>query len=152
MPRTGKYGRLRQLVEILLHDKVTFTEMLSGLALVALRGGLLVGLSKFVSEGSAVAHLLLTVGITEARWAWYLMLCGLLQVWFAGGRPESQHLGARVLVTFLILLGFAAMGCAFYVALGAREVPPSIICMCAFYIVLLARVGEEWWESLHGHS
>jgi len=108
-----------------------------------LRGLLLVGAPKLISEGSRVAEWLLTIGITEERWGWYLMACGGLQIWFADQKASFM----RVIIAALIMVGFGAMFCGFYVAYSAHDVPPSIICMTVFYLVMFGRVLGDWWEA-----
>lgn len=146
-PRAGRLGRIRQLWEILLRDPTALSEVLSGCFLVALRGLLIVGAPKLIAEGSRLSDLMTPLGITDARWGTYLMIFGALQCWLAGDRFPLWKATARVIVSLMIVLGFGAMVSGFYVAYSAEHIPSSVICMTAFEIFLLGRVGEEWWES-----
>lgn len=146
-PRSGRFGRIRQLWEILLRDPTALSEVLSGCFLVALRGLLIVGAPKLIAEGSRLSDLMHPLGITDDTWGSYLMVWGLLQVWLAGDRVPFWRATARVVVALMIVLGFGAMVSGFYVAYSAQHIPPSVVCMTAFEIFLLGRVGEEWWES-----
>lgn len=132
-----------RILDIALRDRTAFTELFSGLLLVLLRGLLLIGAPRAISEGSSVEQLLETIEITEARWGWFLAICGLIQVWYVDRKCSF----VRVLVVGLIFFAFAAVAAGYYVAYHAFAIPPSLICMTVFYVVLLGRVGQDWWEA-----
>jgi hypothetical protein len=135
-PRTGKYGRIRQLWEIVARDPVALTEVICGLLLVALRGLLLVGASQMIKPGSEVGVLLKQIHVTEARWGSYLMVLGVLQIVYAG----TRHAAIRAGIAGAILVGFLVLGGGYWSATGWSSVPPSIVCMAAVYTYLLGRI------------
>lgn len=131
----------RRIWNILLHDRVALTEVLSGLFLVSLRGVVLLGTPRLFSDVSEVARTLREIHVTEERWGTYLMLCGLAQIFLA----RTPYTARRAVVTTLILLGFVVMGAGYYFTYHDWEaVPPSVICMSAFYTFLLTRVGLDY--------
>ncbi len=136
MPRTGKLGRTRQLWEIVAHDPLALTELLSGVFLVGLRGLLVVGAPVLVYVDYEVSTLLRQVHVTEDIWGTYLMVCGFAQIWLAG----SRYANCRVLVTLATLFGIVVMAMAFWMTSDFWGVPVSLHCMAAFYTFLLARV------------
>ena len=135
-PRSGKRGRLRQLWEIIAHDPLALTEILSGVFLVALRGALVIGAPHLNYVDYEVAVVLQRIRVTENIWGTYLMVCGLLQITFAGSRYATW----RLAVTFATLFGIVLMVAAFWKSDGFWGVPVSLHCMAAFYTFLLARV------------
>lgn len=147
MPRSGKLGRLRQLWEIVARDPTALTEVLCGLLLVAFRGFLLVTNSQVLSNYE-VADLLKRIAVTEERWGYYLLACGLLQIAFAG----TRHHTLQAVVTFAVLLGFMVMGAGFWVVGGWYSVPPSVICMAAVYTYLLGRVLADRTTAQETHG
>lgn len=140
MPRSGRYGRLRQLWEIIAHDPLTLTEVLSGFFLVAYRGALVFGAPPLVYVNQEVADLLRQIYVNENSWGSYLMICGVLQIWFA----PTRRVTCRMLVTFATLFGIIVMSAAFYTTNGGFwGIPVSLHCMLAFYTILLARVWAD---------
>ena len=130
--------------EIIRDDPIAWTEIASGGFLVALRG-LIFALGTAVNMPHDVTRLLQSAHITEDRWATYLMVCGVLQIIFAG----TRHSLARLLVTFAIMVGFALMVAGFVLSAiirppdGEPSLIASLVCMMAFYTILLARVIHD---------
>lgn len=127
----------------LLTDELAIVEILSGALLVALRG-LVVVWGSALNMPHDVTRLLQAVHITEEGWASYLMVLGFLQILFAGTRHHNCRLG----VTFAILLGFCTMLTGFILTnalrtTGEPSIIPSLVCMSAFYFVLLVRVFAD---------
>lgn len=121
---------------VLRHDSTAFAEALSGLALVGLRGLLLLGVHP-ANPPYDVTRLLADAGVTEGRWSVFLMLCGLLQVMLAG----SRHYRARIYLKMGIVLAFAIVVAAYWlVDEWDRPVVLSLMCILAFYFGLLVRV------------
>jgi hypothetical protein len=132
-------ARLRLAWWVLRHDSTAFTEALSGLALIGLRGLLLLGVRP-ADPPYDVVRLLRDAGITEERWAVYLMLCGALQILFAG----SRHALIRLWLKVAIVGAFAVVTVAYELTgEGARPVVLSLVCLIAFYFGLMIRVFKD---------
>lgn len=127
--------RLLQLWRTVLWDRLDLTEILSGLTLVALRGAVLKW-GPVISMSSDVADLLRQIGVTESRWGMYLLVCGVLQIWFSGQRTSPW----RLVVTIAILAGFVLMTAAFLVNGRGNS---GLICLSAFFTLLLYRVFRD---------
>lgn len=131
---TRLWARLREIWLIWLDDAVAWAEVASGLTLIMLRGAVLLW-GPTLGVPWEVADRLQSVGITEGSWGTYLMVCGVLQVWYAGQRQAR----GRRWVTMAILLGFVVMTGAFLVN-PPGIVNASLLCLTAFYTALLYRV------------
>ena len=130
-------ARLIRIWRILVSHSTTWAEVTSGLTLIALRGGMLKW-GPTIYLPPEVAEQLHMIGVTEPRWGTYLMVCGMLQVWFAGERRSRMRLTATV----AILAGFVVMSVAFLMT-PPGSVNSSLVCMSAFYTFLLARVFRD---------
>lgn len=127
----------RTVWDSLVRDDICWAERASGIMLVALRGAVLKW-GPAVYLPPEVGARLADIGVNEERWGLYLMVCGLLQIWYAGQDRSTM----RLLVTIAILLGFVVM------VAGFMDTPPgtvnaSLICMSGFYLLLLGRVWRD---------
>lgn len=129
-------SRVLEIWRILWTDPLRLVEVLSGLFLVALRGGLILGAPSLVLVNYEVAQILRDVNLDETTWGTYLMICGLLQIRYAGTPYATQ----RAVVAFLTLGGFALMIAAFWISDGFWGVPLSLYCMATLYTFLLGRI------------
>lgn len=131
--------RLYVILWIIKHDSTALTEISSGLFLVGLRGLLLLGVNP-LNAPFDVAMSLYRLGITEHRWGWFLLSCGLGQIALAG----SKHSLLRLMLKVTIVTSFVLIMMA-YITAGEwnRPVVPSLVCMTAFYVFLMYRVFSD---------
>lgn len=139
---------------IIRHDSTALAEVLSGTFLLALRGLVLINVRP-LDVPFDVALSLYRVGITEQRWGWFILVCGIAQIALAGSRHSNLRLGLKlVIVTAFVLITMA------YITADQwrRPVVPSLICMIGFYVFLMYRVfvdkkrGTKSLEEHHAHA
>lgn len=130
--------RLKLAWWVIRYDSTAFAEALSGLFLIGLRGALL--LLRTTDAPYDVVRTLYSIGVTEDRWGTWLLVCGILQVVFAG----SRHSTIRLVLKVLIVVAFVVVTTA-YVLTGEGDRPAviSLVCMIALYTGLMIRVFHD---------